>query len=77
LENVDIFYGHLEYFTDIRDILRPFGTFVFIWYISSGFGIMYREKSGNPALKHGFNAEAKLRQDPSFVETSISDLMTL
>jgi hypothetical protein len=24
--------------------------FVFIWYIFSGFGIMYQEKSGNPAL---------------------------
>jgi hypothetical protein len=27
LENVDTFYGHLEYFTDIWDILGPFGTF--------------------------------------------------
>jgi hypothetical protein len=39
----------------IWDILSPFGTFcihlvhfVFIWYIFSGFGIMYQEKSGNP-----------------------------
>jgi hypothetical protein len=23
-------------------------NFVFIWYIFSGFGIMYQEKSGNP-----------------------------
>jgi hypothetical protein len=37
------------------DILWRFGIFydrlvhfVFIWYIFSGFGIMYREKSGNP-----------------------------
>jgi hypothetical protein len=29
-----IFYGHLVHF-------------VFIWYIFSGFGIMYQEKSGN------------------------------
>jgi hypothetical protein len=36
-------------------ILRTFGTFydhlvhfVFIWYIFSGFGIMYQEKSDNP-----------------------------
>jgi hypothetical protein len=28
LENVDIFYGHLEYFTGTWDILRPFGTFM-------------------------------------------------
>jgi hypothetical protein len=27
LENVDIFYGHLEYFTEIWDILRKFGIF--------------------------------------------------
>jgi hypothetical protein len=33
LENVDIFYGHLKHFTDIWDILWPFGTFVFIRYI--------------------------------------------
>jgi hypothetical protein len=39
LENVYIFYGHLEYFMDIWDILRPFGKFcvhfvlfpVFVW----------------------------------------------
>jgi hypothetical protein len=27
LVNIDIFYGHLEYFMDIWDILWPFGTF--------------------------------------------------
>jgi hypothetical protein len=27
MENVDIFYAHFEYFTDIWDILRQFGTF--------------------------------------------------
>jgi hypothetical protein len=27
MENIDIFYGHLEYFTGIRDILRPYDTF--------------------------------------------------
>jgi hypothetical protein len=39
----------------IWNILRTLGTvydylvhFVFIWYIFSGFGIMYQEKSGNP-----------------------------
>jgi hypothetical protein len=54
-ENVDIFCGLLEYFMYIWDILLPFRTFcvrlvlfVFIWYIFSGFGIMYHEKSGNP-----------------------------
>jgi hypothetical protein len=40
----------------ILNILLTFGIFydslvqfVFIWYIFSGFGIMHREKSGNPA----------------------------
>jgi hypothetical protein len=33
LENVDIFYGHLEYFTDIWDIIWPFGTFFPVWVI--------------------------------------------
>jgi hypothetical protein len=39
----------------IWNILRAFGIshdhlvhFLLIWYISSGFGIMYKEKSGNP-----------------------------
>jgi hypothetical protein len=26
--------------------------FVLIWYIFSGFGIMYQEKSGNPVLEN-------------------------
>jgi hypothetical protein len=33
LENVDLFCGHSEYFTDNWDVLSPFGTFVLIWYI--------------------------------------------
>jgi hypothetical protein len=39
----------------ILNILRTFGIFydhlvhfLFCWYIFSGFGIMYQEKSGNP-----------------------------
>jgi hypothetical protein len=45
----------LIHFMSICNILRTFGIlndrsvhFVFIWYILSGFGIMYQEKSGNP-----------------------------
>jgi hypothetical protein len=48
LENVDIFYGHLEYFMNIWDILQPFGTFCVNLVHFSGFGIMHQEKSGNP-----------------------------
>jgi hypothetical protein len=39
-ENVEIFYAHLEYFTDIWDILGPFGTFCFHLVHFSGFGIL-------------------------------------
>jgi hypothetical protein len=49
LENVVLFYVHLEYFADIWYILMT------IWYILCslgaffpGFGIMHQEKSGNP-----------------------------
>jgi hypothetical protein len=59
------FYGHLEYFTVILYILWPFGIFcghlvhfVVIWYILRSFwyifprfGMLYQEKSGNPALQ--------------------------
>jgi hypothetical protein len=59
LENVVIFYRHLEYFMDIWNILWTFGIiydrlvhFVFIWYIFSGFGYHAPKTPGNP----GFNA---------------------
>jgi hypothetical protein len=39
LENVVIFHGHLVYFTDIWDILWPFGTFWVHLVHFSGFGI--------------------------------------
>jgi hypothetical protein len=41
MENVGIFYGPLVHFTAI--------WYVFvIWYISSCFGMLCQEKSGNP-----------------------------
>jgi hypothetical protein len=48
LENVAIFYGHLEYFKDIEDILGPFGTFCVHLIHFSDFGILFQEKSGSP-----------------------------
>jgi hypothetical protein len=48
-QNVDIFYGHLEYFMDIWDILWPFVTFCVHLVHFSSFGITHQEKSGNPA----------------------------
>jgi hypothetical protein len=49
MENVCILYGHLEYLTAIRYMLRPISNLVVIWYIFPRFGILYREKSGNPS----------------------------
>jgi hypothetical protein len=50
MEDVGIFYGHL---VDLRpfDILyRHLLYFVVIWYIFPRFGVLYHEKSGNPAI---------------------------
>jgi hypothetical protein len=47
-----LFYGHLDYITDIGDILWPFGTFCIHLVRFSGVGIMNREKSGNPDVVH-------------------------
>jgi hypothetical protein len=47
LENVVIFYGHLEYGIFYDHLVH----YVLIWYIFSGFGIMYQEKSGNHGKK--------------------------
>jgi hypothetical protein len=50
IENIDIFYVHLESFTSILYIVfKPFGDFVVIWYIPPPvFGILAHKKSGNP-----------------------------
>jgi hypothetical protein len=43
LENVDIFYGHLEYLHN-----GHMEYFMNIWYIFTVFGVTCQEKSGNP-----------------------------
>jgi hypothetical protein len=43
MEHFDIFNCRLEYFTNIRDILWPFGTFFRFWCHAP-------KKSGNPVL---------------------------
>jgi hypothetical protein len=48
-ENVDIFHGYLENLWTFEIFYDHLVRFVFIWYIVSCFGIMYQEKSGNPA----------------------------
>jgi hypothetical protein len=45
-----IFYGYLEYIPQFGTyILWPSGNLVAIWYIFTSFGILDKEKSGNPA----------------------------
>jgi hypothetical protein len=50
MEDVDIFYGHFVYFMVKGYILLPFGTFCGHLVDFFRFGILYREKSGNPAV---------------------------
>jgi hypothetical protein len=51
MENVGIFYVHLEYVTAIWYILCSFRTSEVIWYILPRFGLLCQEKSGNPDSK--------------------------
>jgi hypothetical protein len=48
LEKVDIFYGHLEYFSAIWYKLWPFGIICGSWVYFSRFGMFGPRKSGNP-----------------------------
>jgi hypothetical protein len=66
IENLGIFYGHFG-------ILRSFGVFyghlvniVVIWYIFFHFGILHREKSGNPTLVTLAVALSSREKDISF-----------
>jgi hypothetical protein len=51
VENIDIFYEHLVYFTAIGNILWPFDLFGGHLVYFPRFGILYQEKSGNPAFR--------------------------
>jgi hypothetical protein len=64
IEDVSIFNGHLVY-------LRPFDIFdghlvyfVVIWYISPLLGMLYREKSGNPAVHR---SDGNMRMEATFL----------
>jgi hypothetical protein len=48
MKQVGNFYGYLEYITAVWYMFWPFGNLVSIWYISPRFGILNKEKSGNP-----------------------------
>jgi hypothetical protein len=56
MENVGIFYGHFEYFTDIwyccghLVMLWSFGNVVVNCYIFPRFVFLCQEKSGNPGV---------------------------
>jgi hypothetical protein len=52
MEKVGIFYGYLEFINAIWYILWTSGNLVAFWYISSHFGILRREKSGNPGVRY-------------------------
>jgi hypothetical protein len=52
MENLGIFDDHLVYFTAIGNILWPFGIHIF-----PRFGILYQEKSGNPAYGTTINLQ--------------------
>jgi hypothetical protein len=49
IENLGIFYGTWEYLRHFVGILRPFGILCGHLVIFYRFGMLYREKSGNPA----------------------------
>jgi hypothetical protein len=44
-----MFYDHLVYFMAIGNILQPFGIFCGPLVYLPRFGMLYHEKSGNPA----------------------------
>jgi hypothetical protein len=51
MEDVGIFYYYFVYFTAIWYMLWPFGIFYDYLVYFSSLGILYQEKSGNPAWK--------------------------
>jgi hypothetical protein len=51
MEDVGLFYGHLVHFTVFCYILWTFGIGRGNLVYFSRFGILYQEKSGNPATK--------------------------
>jgi hypothetical protein len=51
MKDVGNFYGHSVYFTAISYILLPFSIFNGHFGISSHFGMLYQEKSGNPVFQ--------------------------
>jgi hypothetical protein len=55
MDDVGIFYDNWVCFTALWHILCPFSTFCIRLVHFSGLGIMYQEKSGNPARNWNFS----------------------
>jgi hypothetical protein len=51
MENLGIFYDLLVYFTAVGNMIWPFGIFCghLAYFSPFWYGILYQEKSGNPA----------------------------
>jgi hypothetical protein len=80
LENVDIFYVHVEYFMDIWDILWPFGT-LFV-HLVNFFQFWYHEQKNLATLTSAFTwarkpIRPKLAQDPTMQSTGLWLLLLL
>jgi hypothetical protein len=54
MDNLGIFYDHLVFLRQLEIFFGLLVYFVVIWYIFPGFGILYQEKSGNPATAQWF-----------------------
>jgi hypothetical protein len=66
LENVYIFYGHLEYFMEIWDIVWPFGTFCINLVPFCPVLVLCAKKCGNPAKRDIFElSRRRLKRDAS------------
>jgi hypothetical protein len=49
MEHVGILHGHLVHFVDFMAIWYILWILWSFWYILYRFGMLYQEKSGNPA----------------------------
>jgi hypothetical protein len=58
MEDVGLFYGHLGHFRVFCCILWAFGIVRGNLVYFSRFGILYQEKSGNPAAIHCFQKQS-------------------
>jgi hypothetical protein len=74
MENVGIFYGHLEYIMSNRYILWPLSGYLVYF---PRFGLLYREKSGNPVDDRHvstFRCFTFLRGLDFFLQDSVSNV---